>query len=651
MNDLFRMRQLIEEIEKADIAYFDQDAPILSDKEYDALVEELTALEKKTGLHFNNSPIGKVGGGIKQGLKTVEHTKPMLSCQKTKEMQDLLQFGLGHDLVCSWKMDGLTIVLRYKNGRLAQAITRGSDGLIGEDVTHNVQYFANIPLICPCKEDFEVRGEAVLSWEGFNIVTKTGDRSSHPRSVASGAVRSYTPDVGKLSHIDFVAFELIKEDSFATKREQLEFLEENNFEVVGYQFLDHTTEKEDFIQKIRQWNPQDFEYPVDGIVCEYDDIAYGKSLGATAHHERRMIALKWKDEVKETFFRGVELHTNRTGNVSIVGLFDAVELDGTKIRRANLHNLSNFERYQFGIGDLIRVYKANMIIPQIAENLDRSGTFELPEFCPSCGEKLTVRISAGGTKNLYCPNEECIARNAQRIARFCDKTALNIEGLSATTLEDMMARGWLRNYQDLFHLENFEQEILNAPGYGAQRYTDIIEAIEKARHCQMNRFLVGLGIPQLGPEAALALHQYYYGKMEDFVAALQKGFVFNRIEGISATLSQNLHQWYRESRNQQMLHALMAELDFIGQGHGKKKSNPFCDKILAVTGTFERVDRKELYALLSALGATITESVNEKTDYLIYGALPGSKKIAKAMKLGTPMLGEAALAELLEQNL
>ena len=652
MNDIQRMKELIEKITAADVAYFQKDAPIMSDMEYDKLVLELKMLERATGIHFANSPIGKVPSDEKAGLKTVQHTKPMLSCQKTKDVNDMVEFAGERDIVLSWKMDGLTLVLRYEKGKLVQAITRGAEGVIGEDVTHTVKNFRNVPLIVPCKESFEVRGEGVLSWEDANILTKLGEsNATHPRSIASGAVRSVTENLGKLAHLDFFAFELIKENSHATKIGQLEFLKENNFAVVEHKLVSPGDRHDDVAECIAEWTPEGFAYPVDGIVAEFDDLAYGKSLGATAHHEKRMMALKWKDEVKETKFRGVELRTTRTGIVSIIGLFDEVVIDGTRVHRANLHNLSNFEKYKFGEGDIIKVYKANMIVPQIAENRMMSGTYELPEYCPCCGEHLIVQTSQSGVRNLYCPNENCLARHAKKVARFCDKSAMNIDGLSASVIEKMMAYGWIGSYADIYHLDVHRDDIINRPGFGTARYRDLWSEIQSSRKCHMYQFLVGIDIPHLGPEAAKALHQYFYGSMEAFEAAVRANFAFSHIAEVPGIVEKSIYRWFEDESNVRMMHAVMTELEFIGMHRELGgKSNPFMDATVVVTGTFENFTREGILELLATLGAKTSDKVTKDTNYLIYGSVPGNKKVAAAMENRITMLSEKDFGKMIERQ-
>lgn len=650
MNPMQKMKELVKKLNEADAAYFQKDNPIMTDREYDAMLLELTMLERATGIHFADSPVGRVAADAKEGLQTVRHSKPMLSCQKTKDVGEVLKFSTGYDTVVSWKMDGLTLVLRYEGGRFQQAITRGADGVIGEDVSHTVRHLRNIPEAVPCKESFEVRGEGVISWEDHKLLTRLHGGTSHPRSVASGAVRALVPDKGKLDHIDFIAFELIKENAPTTKMEQLAFLKANHFDVVQHESVSCSDGPAHMTELLQTWTPDGFRYPVDGVVVEYDDIAYGKSLGATAHHEKRMLALKWQDEMKTTVFRGVELNTTRTGAVSIVAKFDEVILDGTRIHRANLHNLGNFENYQFGVGDIIRVYKANMIIPQVADNLTRSGTYELPRHCPCCGTELTVRITSGGVKELYCPNENCIARNARKIARFCDKNAMNIDGFSASVVENLMAYGWIKGFKDLYQLHLHKEEIINTPGFGPERYLAMEQAIDKSRKCLMRQFLVGIGIPLMGSEAAKLLHQYYYGSMGDFEQAIKDGFRFSHIAGISEAVERSIYTWYEDPMNQKTLHALMAELEFIGTRASGDGTNPFRDMQVVVTGTFNGFSRSEILELLESLGAITDNTVSENTDYLIYGAMPGSKKVGAALEHGVNMISEKSFAEMLQQN-
>ena len=651
-NNVIKMKELIAKIREADKAYFGNDAPIMSDRAYDALVEELKRLEAETGITFAGSPTGRVSGEVKKGLETVRHSKPMLSANKTKSMQEFKRFAEGQNVVLSWKMDGLTLVLRYEKGSFVQAITRGSDGMIGEDVTAAVRHFRNIPHRVSCKDPFEVRSEGVCSWEDHKVIGKnSADAVSHPRNTAAGLVRALSPDRGKLAHLDFYAFELIKsEQEPPTKLEQLHFLSANGFTVVPHTLAQAYSGSDAIEDAVNEFDPEQFAYPADGIVAEYDDIAYGKSLGATAHHENRMLALKWQDELQETVFRGVELITTRTGVVSIVGLFDPVIIEGSQVKRANLHNLGIFESFRFGIGDTIKVYKANMIIPQIAENLTKSGTYELPKFCPCCGERLTVKFSAGGVKELYCPNEDCIARNAQKIARFCDKAAMNIEGLSAVTLEKLMAYGWVKSYADLYHLEDHREEIAMTTGFGIASYNKMHDAIEKSRRTTLGQFLIAVGIPLMGPQAAKILNDYYYGNWKLFEKDAQEGFAFSHIEGISPTLEKNIHRWYRDAREEALWRPVLKEVTFMERSRRRENAGAFTDANVVITGTLSTLTRKQAHELLNLIGANPSDSVTQNTDYLIVGMDPGNKKISKALQYGVTILYEQQFAEMLGQE-
>ena len=652
-NDLLRMKELMKKIKEADSAYFGEDAPIMSDREYDALIEELRALETSTGIVFAGSPTQNVPGELKKGLQTVPHTKPMLSAEKTKSIDEIARFTEKGRTTVSFKMDGLSLVLRYEKGLFRQAITRGSDGTVGEDVTHTVKLFRNVPQRLTAKVSVEVRGEGVLSWEDFSFFEKRSAEQTHPRTVAAGAVRSLNADRGKCSHLEFFAFELIDdgENALQTKSEQFEYLSALGFSVVRYELLPAYPGTEKLKEIISSFDPEAYAYPVDGLVFEYEDLAFGRSLGSTAHHENNKIALKWQDEVAETVFRGVDLITTRTGAVSLVATFDPVEVDGSVVRRADLHNLGIFEKFKFGIGDRITVYKANKIIPQIAENLTKSGTYRLPAFCPCCGETLAVRFSAGGVKELYCKNEDCIARNAQKIARFCDKSAMKIEGLSAVTLEKLMAYGWVKSYADLYHLEDHREEIATTPGFGIVSYEKIKSAVEKSRKTTLGRFLVGMGIPLLGPEAAKILDRYCYGSWSNFETHIKERYPFSHIDGISQALERNIYAWYENEREEKLWRPVLDELKFNGSDSGSAGGHKtsFFDKNVVVTGTISGMTRAQIMEVLTLMGANVSESVSRNTDYLIVGAAPGGKKLGAAMANGTKIVTESEFAQMLQQ--
>ena len=643
-----RIKELITRITEADKAYYGEDDPIMTDREYDALVEELEALEKQTGVVFANSPTRRVGGSNSAGLKRVPHSRPMLSARKTKSREDAFAFMDGMDVVLSRKLDGLTLVLRYQDGVFKQALTRGEGGIEGEDVTHSVRFLRGAPGKIPYKGELEVRGEGVVSWSDFELLNRNED-VSHPRNVAAGEVRTLTPDKGRLSHIDFIAFDLIRcEEEPETKEEELDFLSLNGFFVVEHEVVPGSALRADFEKAMDRFAPEGFPYPVDGIILEYNDISYGKSLGETAHHENRMLAFKWEDGTYETVFRGVELGTTRSGLVSLTAIFDPVTIDGAQIKRADLHSLSNFEKYAFGIGDRITVYKANMIFPQIEENLTKSGNYALPRRCPCCGVELETRVSVGGCKNLYCPNEACMARNAQKIARFCDKNAMDIPGLNANVLENMMAFGFIRSYADLYHLEEKREKILTSPGFGFGFYQRIIEAVEQSRRTRLSKFLVAVGVPMMGPANARAIEEYFENSWEAFEQAIRDDFCFFHIAGISQALSRNIHRWYRDEKEAKLWRPVLKEITF---GSRRVKSgvpgNPFYRTSVVVTGTVNGMNRKDVTELLSLLGAEVKDSVTTETNYLIVGEAPGVKKLSAALQYGVRVIPEGHFAKML----
>lgn len=642
-----RMLELIRRLKDADIAYYRDDNPVMSDRDYDALMDELKNLEQDTGLILSGSPTQKVSGEILEELTPVRHTRPMLSADKTKSIDDLIKFAGGRDVILSWKMDGLTLVLRYNNGLLEQAITRGREGIIGEDVTHTVRTFMNVPLSIPSRAQFEVRGEGVISWENFekiNLILDEPYRS--PRNLAAGSVRKLDAAEAGKRHLEFFAFDLVTDMQLSTKHEQLEFLKHNGFAVVSYFRLSAASPIE-LTKAIEQADPKKFCYPADGLILEYDDIAYGKSLGATGHHENRLIALKWEDELFETRFLGVELATTRTGMVSITGLFEPVEIDGATVSRAYLHNLDVFDEFQFGIGDSIKVYKANMIIPQIAQNDTQSNTFTLPMTCPCCGEHLSVKHTTGGTRQLYCENPHCAAKLVQKFNHFCEKTRMNIEGLSATTLEKFIGHGWIRNFGDLYDLEKHREDIINTEGFGVKSYERLQASIEKSRRCTLAQFIAGLGIPMVGRHAGRDLDRYFHGSWESFEQAIRDGFDFTKFPDFGETMHNNIYTWYADKEEEALWRPLLEKIEFIKENLTMSiKITPLYGKTVVATGKLENYTRDGIQSKLLELGAKPANSVTKKTDYLIVGEKAGSK-LTKARQLGIPTLSEQDFEELI----
>ncbi len=643
-----RMKELIARLKEADIAYYRDDRPILSDRDYDALTEELRSLEQHTGLALSGSPTQTVSGEILEELMPVRHTRPMLSADKTKSIDDLVRFAGTRDVVLSWKLDGLTLVLRYNHGGLQQAITRGREGIIGEDVTHTVRTFLNVPLTVPVREPFEVRGEGVISWENFKKINLSLEEPySHPRNLAAGSVRKMDANESGKRFLEFFAFDLVTDLKIPTKCLQMDFMEANGFSVVPHAELSGMDA--DYIKAtVELMDPKHYGYPVDGLIMEYNDVSYGKSLGATGHHENRLIALKWQDELFETKFLGVELATTRTGMVSITGLFEPVEIDRTAVSHAYLHNLDIFDEFQFGIGDTIQVYKANMIIPQIARNDTQSNTFALPMTCPCCGEPLAVRTTSGGTRQLFCENPHCTARLVQKFDHFCEKTRMDIEGLSATTLEKFIGHGWIRNFGDLYDLEQHREEIVSTEGFGEKSFERLQASVEKSRNCTLAKFIAGLGIPMVGRHAGRDLDAYFHGSWDEFEVAILGGFDFTQLPDFGETMHKNIYQWYQDTEEAKLWRPLLNKINFIKESStmNTNYNTPFYGKTVVATGKLENYTRDGIQAKLLELGAKPASSVTKKTDYLIVGEKAGSK-LTKAQQLGIRTLTEAEFEDML----
>lgn len=637
-----KMRCLIAQLQKADDAYFGKDVPIMTDLAYDQLYNELVQLEKDSGVILSSSPTQYVPGEVLEDLTAVTHSKPMLSASKTKSIDDIFDFVKGRAVIISWKLDGLTLVLRYEHGRLVQAITRG-DGHVGEDVTHTVRVMGNVPLTIPCNEPLEVRGEGVVSWQNFKELNETLDEPySHPRNLAAGSVRKLDANESRKRRLEFLAFDLISDHlGGSTKWENLRFLAQMGFTTVGYSILGGGALKGALEQAAAWYQPEAFPYPVDGLILEYDDLTYGRSLGATGHHENRLMALKWEDKVTESTFRGLDLATTRTGMVSITGVFDDVVIDGTTVNHAYLHNLDIFDAFQFGVGDKIQVYKANKIIPQIADNLTRSNTYVLPMTCPCCGGPLIVRKTSGGTRQLFCENDNCPAKLVRKFVHFCSKTRMEIEGLAEQTLESFVQHGWVKHFGDLYELERHRADIIAAPGFGEKSFDRLQAAVDKRRTCTLNQFIAALGIPEVGRHAGRILNRRFGGSWEAFEKAIQDGFDFTSLPDFGQILHDNIYTWYHDAEEAKLWRPALEHITFLKEDTAMSEAanNPFAGKTVVATGKLENYTRDGIQMKLLTLGAKPASSVSKKTDYLIVGENAGSK-LAKAKALGIRTLTE-----------
>lgn len=637
-----RMQEIIAILTEADIAYYRDDSPTMTDRAYDQLTDELKALERDSGLILSGSPTQKVSGEILEELTPIRHTKPMLSADKTKSVEDLVKFAGNQPVLLSWKMDGLTLVLRYENGMFKQAITRGREGLVGEDVTHTVRTFLNVPLSVSEKQSFEVRGEGVISWASFKQLNSTlGEPYSHPRNLASGSTRKLDAREAQKRRLEFWAFDLVSDHiEPQSKLGQLQFLENNGFSVVPYVYLDNKSGADNLRKVITEFDPKSFAYPVDGLILEYDNLIYGKSLGATGHHEHRLIALKWADELVDTRFRGLELATTRTGMASLTAIFDPVEIDGTTVSRAYLHNVDIFDEFQFGIGDEIQVYKANLIIPQVANNKTMSNTYVLPMTCPCCGNKLQMQKTSGGTRQLFCVNPHCAAKLVQKFVHFCDKTRMNIDGLSEATLEKFIGASWIQNFGDLYTLEKHREEIIVTEGFGEKSFERLQASIEKSRRCTLAQFIAGVGIPMVGRHAGKDLDAYFGGSWTAFEKALQEGFDFTQLPDFGQTMHNNIYAWYKDEAEAQLWRPLLEHVEFVEPAAPAAISdNPFMGKTVVATGKLVNYSRDGIQEKLLSLGAKPGSGVSKTTDYLLVGEKAGSK-LAKAQQLGVKIITE-----------
>ena len=646
-----RIRELIGTLRAAGRAYYQESREIMSNFEYDKLYDELVSLEKETGIVFANSPTQNVGYEVVSALPKERHEKPMLSLNKTKSVEELADWLGGQTGLLSWKMDGLTIVLTYQNGTLVKAVTRGN-GEIGEVITANAQAFVNVPLNISYQGELILRGEAIIRYSDFEKINEQIEdvdaKYKNPRNLCSGSVRQLNSEITAQRQVHFYAFSLVKADGIDFKnsrKEQFEWLKTQGFEVVEY----HEVTKETLPETVKMYSEAiaENDTPSDGLVLLYDDIAYGQSLGRTAKFPRDSIAFKWADEIQETKLLYIEWSASRTGLINPVAVFEPVELEGTTVSRASVHNISIMEALELGAGDRITVYKANMIIPQIADNLTRSGVRDIPEACPVCGGQTEVR-QLNDVKSLYCTNPDCQAKKIKSFTLFTSRDALNIAGLSEATLEKFIGVGMIHEYADIFHLDRHQEEIVEMDGFGQKSYDNLIAAAEKASHTTLPRMVYGLGVAGIGLANAKMICRHFKNDFEAMRHATVEELV--EIDGIGEVLAQAWTAFFSDGKNNAIVDHLLAELTFEA---GDEESSEGADEAFAgmnfvITGSLEHFkNRKELQELIERRGGKVTGSVTSKTNYLINNDVASSSsKNKKARELGVPILSEEEFLKL-----
>ena len=646
-----RIRELIGTLRAAGRAYYQESREIMSNFEYDKLYDELVSLEKETGIVFANSPTQNVGYEVVSALPKERHEKPMLSLNKTKSVEELADWLGGQTGLLSWKMDGLTIVLTYQNGTLVKAVTRGN-GEIGEVITANAKAFVNVPLNISYQGELILRGEAIIRYSDFEKINEQIEdvdaKYKNPRNLCSGSVRQLNSEITAQRQVHFYAFSLVKADGIDFKnsrKEQFEWLKTQGFEVVEY----HEVTKETLPETVKMYSEAiaENDTPSDGLVLLYDDIAYGQSLGRTAKFPRDSIAFKWADEIQETKLLYIEWSASRTGLINPVAVFEPVELEGTTVSRASVHNISIMEALELGAGDRITVYKANMIIPQIADNLTRSGVRDIPEACPVCGGQTEVR-QLNDVKSLYCTNPDCQAKKIKSFTLFTSRDALNIAGLSEATLEKFIGVGMIHEYADIFHLDRYRDEIVEMDGFGQKSYDNLIAAAEKASHTTLPRMVYGLGVAGIGLANAKMICRHFKNDFEAMRHATVEELV--EIDGIGEVLAQAWTAFFSDGKNNAIVDHLLAELTFEA---GDEESSEGADEAFAgmnfvITGSLEHFkNRKELQELIERRGGKVTGSVTSKTNYLINNDVASSSsKNKKARELGVPILSEEEFLKL-----
>ncbi len=647
-----RMKELVALLNKASEVYYQGKDDIMSNFEYDQLYEELEKLERDTGMVLAGSPTARVGYEVLSALPKETHPSPMLSLDKTKETDQLVSWLGSKEGLLSWKMDGLTIVLAYEDGKLVKAVTRGN-GQVGEVITNNAKVFKNIPLEIPCKSHLVLRGEAVISYSEFERINQLLDEEEqykNPRNLCSGSVIQFNNEITAKRNVEFYAFALVEADGldFGNSQEnKMKFLEGQGFDIVEYKMVNAGNIVDTvkwFQDKITSNN-----FPSDGLVLIYEDIAYGDSLGRTAKFPRNSIAFKWADEIADTKLLGIEWSASRTGLINPIAIFEPVELEGTTVSRASVHNLSIMEQLQLGEGDIIQVYKANMIIPQIAQNLTRSSNIKVPSECPVCGKKTSVH-EENGVKVLVCENEECLAKKIKSISHFVSRDAMNIDGMSEATIEKLVEKGLLHGLAGLFTLSKYKDEITEMEGFGKRSFEKLVQAAENAKKTTVAKFVYSLGIPNIGLSNAKMVCKYMDNDFERVRHASKEELV--EIDGIGEVIAESFANFFEEPGNNKIVDDLLEVIEFE-----KEETNPEEEDMaginFVITGKVNIfANRNSVKEIIEARGGKVTGSVTSKTNFLINNdVLSNSSKNKKAKELDIPIITEEEFIKKFDINL
>jgi len=638
------MKSLIKQLQKLSYEYYTLGTPSVDDSTYDSLYDKLVKLEKETGIILSNSPTQQVGNVVLSKLQKVKHEYPLLSLDKTKDINILNKFTKGKEGILMLKLDGLTIDNTYENGILVQSETRGN-GEIGEDITENAKTFTNLPLSIPYKGRVHIIGEAIITFDVFEEIPED-KKYKNCRNLVSGSVRQLDNKICRERKVKFIGY-IVEGLYLKTKVEQLEFMQQQGFEITNW--LPYNPKEDNLELDIESMKmlAKNNKYPIDGLVMQFNDIEYGKSLGCTSHHPLHSIAFKFNEDVEISILRSIEWQVGRTGQVTPVAIFDEVELAGTTVTRASLHNLTILKSFKLGIGDEIAVVKKNEIIPQIIDNLTKSDTLEIIDMCPECGKELIIKKD-NESEVLMCTNDNCKAKLVQKISHYASRNAMNIEGFSDATIEKFVELGFIKDVKDIYNLEEYKKQIIRLDGFGSKSYNNLIQAIENSKQCKLENFLYGLGIPNVGKSTSKDICIYFKNDDDLIMTADKRSFM--RIEGIGDIVADSITNYFKDTKSIRRVNEIISYLTFIEDKPKEIKEGVFTGKTIYATGTFANYKKNELKELIEINGGTFTSGYTKSLSYLVVGSVKGSSKVDKAIKDNVEILTEDEFLQIIKGN-